>query len=165
MNMKQTLAVLALLVGIALPSAAQEDYGHKVVRVTISTGELVVTSNSTPDGESRIFTVQLDGRQVKQFQTEYSPTLHILAYYQGSEDYVVLRTNMGQGGCVPTDIYVIRIDENRKATVSPKLSECAGETPEIRFSTDHKGHSSVTVQGQRWNGGRWLKAVVGRRQT
>ncbi len=123
-------ALLFLCPTVTIATNAQQV--SQGVRVSTLTGMLEITAKN--QAEFRLISVKLDSQVLKEFKTDLGVDLDLLATYEyGAEaTYIVLRTNMGQGACVPTDIYVLTLheydDKTQKKTprleISPVLQGC-----------------------------------------
>src|SRR5215213_6512882 len=98
--------VCLLLLCTALGANAQEEAA--VAHAYTQVGHLEITAKE-PTPRARMISLKLDGQLLEEFETDVGGSgLDVLATYTGIDaTYVVLRTNMGQGACVGTDVYVL----------------------------------------------------------
>ena len=140
--------------------AQQEASVAQTVQISIRAGLLEVSARNQAD--IRLISVRLQNRLLAEFKAHIGEALDFLATYADIDaTYVVLRTNMGQGACVGTDIFVLKILENKdgkdvaRADVSPILQKCRGEGPEVKFT--HRGAETiVTVAGYQLSNKKWM---------
>jgi len=167
-NMKTCFAIRTimnfLILFISLNSILFAQYNNGPIKITTTSG-LVEISASSQEDPNRLLSVKLDGHVIKRFKTPSGNLLDLLAMYKGFDStYLVIRTNMGVGGCVGTDVYVIRIhekDEKRKGTqldVSPILQKCMGEIPVVKFEVDKHGNTVVIVAEFALRDNRWAQS-------
>jgi hypothetical protein len=138
------------LFGAASPIVQQT---AKTVRTDTLSGPLEITARNQSD-KVRLISVQLNKRPLTEFRTEAGDRLDLLATYAGSDvTYVVLRTNMGQGACVGTDVFVLTIleaEKSSRANVSPILQKCMGEEPTIKFDNGVVSVAGFSLRNNKW---------------
>jgi hypothetical protein len=150
--------VLVLIFGFACNLFGQTAEPEKTLRIDLLSGRLEITAKNQKD--ERVISVRLGQRSLKEFKTYAGPWLDFLGTYSGVEAaYVVLRTNMGSGACVGTDVFVLRIKESNGnvpvVDVSPVLRKCMGEGPEVKFTVEG-AQTIVTVAGSQWRSQGWV---------
>jgi hypothetical protein len=140
--------------------AQQEAPVAQAMQISIRTGLLEVSARNQAD--TRLISVRLQNRLLAEFKADIGEVLDFLATYADIDaTYVVLRTNMGQGACVGTDVFVLKVLENEdgknapRADISPILRKCMGEGPEVKFT--HPGAETiVTVAGYQLRNKKWV---------
>ena len=160
-GMKRTCYIKAMLIFFALCFSVNAQ--EKTVRAYFE-NHLVEVSADSNIGDSRVVTIKVNGQGVKVFTIDAGFTLDVLATYKGfNEYYLVLRTNIGSGACVGTDLYVLKIsfvstsNSVSHADVSPRLRDCMGEVPDVHFILSDKGGIVVAVFDNELRGGKWIK--------
>jgi hypothetical protein len=153
--------ILFLVFILSAPISAKAQQNEKTIRMDMREGILEIQRNQDDNG--KLISVVLNKKLLKKFETDSGDWLDFLAMYNGSlETYIVVRTNMGQGACVGTDVFVLKISEylRREETepyveVSPVLQKCMGETPEVKFANEN-GADIITVAGYELRDKKWV---------
>jgi hypothetical protein len=145
------LVCLLLLCVAPGANAQQEEATHAYTQA----GHLEITAKE-PTPRARVISLKLNGQLLEELETDVgSNGLDVLATYTGKDaTYVVLRSNMGQGACVGTDVYVLTVynqdvanKTGRHVEVSSKLARCMGEIPGVSFDVDDHGNQIIVVAG------------------
>lgn len=171
----QVASILALFCLCATPTVkAQQD--EQVVTISIMDGDVEISAKYQSD-ESRLITVTLDDETdeyvLKQFKTGSGSSIDILASYAASgANYVVLRTEAGNGACAGAGgIYVLAFDESSlppkvplPVSVSPILEACLGDMPAVKFDIDSHANVVVSVNEYELRNNRWVNTSKRRRR-
>ena len=163
-----TVVMLSCLCA-AIPTKAQQE--EQAVRISTWTGVLEITARNQM-GDVRLISVKLNNQLLKEFKTHSGGHLDFLATYTGIEaTTIVLRTNMGQGACVGTDVFVLTLYEGDElgqkkphVKVSPILQKCMGEAPTVKFDMDDHGNEIIFVDGYELRNNRWIQERKRRRR-
>lgn len=163
-------AVFALFC-LCIVTSVKAQQEEQAVRISARTGLLEITARNQTD-ENRLISVKLNNQLLREFKTDFGVTLDFLATYTGIDaTYVVLRTNMGQGACVGTDVFVLALyeydDSGKKSPrveVSPILQKCMGEAPSVEFDINERGNERVSVVGHELRNNKWVHERKRRRK-
>lgn len=142
--------------------AQAEPQEEQTARISIGPGLLEITARNETD-TARAISVGLDDKSLAEFKTDPGMALDLLATYTGAgATYVVLRTNLSQGGCGGTDVYVLTVYTEREGQegpgveVSPVLQKCMGDVPGICFTYEENEGEIVSVAGYDLRNDTWV---------
>ena len=146
---------------VAPAGAEEQAQEEQAVRLSIGTSLLEVGAVNQSD-EVRLISVRLDDKSLAEFKTDPGMTLDLMATYSGAgATYLVLRTNLSQGGCGGTDVYVLTAypegEGGPHVEVSPILQKCMGEVPGVCFIYDEREGEIVSVAGFELRDDKWVQ--------
>ena len=130
------------------------------VGITIGAGFLEIAASNQSD-TGRAISVRLGDQVMAEFKTDFGMALDLLATYAGAgATYVVLRTNLSQGGCGGADVYVLTAypdgENGPHVEVSPILQKCMGEVPAVCFTYEESEGEIVSVAGYDLRNDTWV---------